>query len=36
MTIWKAYEKRKEEDRKAKQLARQEARKARAKAILGI
>lgn len=36
MTIWEAYEIRKAEDRKEKQLARQEARKARAKAILGI
>lgn len=36
MTIWKAYEKRKAEDRKAKQLAREATRKARAKTILGI
>ncbi len=36
MTILEAYEIRKAEDRKAKQLAKQEAKKARAKAILGI
>mgnify|MGYP004564181883 CR=1 len=36
MTIWTAYAIRKEEERKAREIARHNERKTRAKVILGI